>query len=144
MNSRRVRSLALLGVPLLLSGMPKAAAAQEAAEPTVVYEREVFQYRGGGRPDPFRSLLREGDLGIRMEDLSLRGIVHHSDPANSVAVLSQAGTNRRIQARAGERVGPLRVLAIHPDHVEIVVEELGVARRETLRIERSESTGANR
>lgn len=102
---------------------------------SVVYEREVFAYPRSGRPDPFRSLLLDGDLGIRIEDLQLRGIVYHEDAANSIAALTLRGSDRRIQARVGERVGTLRVLGIFPDRVEIVVEELGVARRETLRIQ---------
>jgi hypothetical protein len=101
---------------------------------TVVYEREVFTYPAAARPDPFRSLLLDGDLGIRIEDLTLRGVVYHPDQSRSVAIMTQAGTNRRIQARVGESVGPLRILGIYPERVEIVIEELGVARRETLRL----------
>ena len=112
---------------------PAMVAVQGLSE-TVVYEREVFTYPAAARPDPFRSLLLEGDLGIRIEDLTLRGVVYHADPSRSVAIMTQAGTNRRIQARVGESVGPLRILGIYPDRVEIVIEELGVARRETLRL----------
>lgn len=124
---------------LLLGLVPLGAAeAQQSETISVLYDREIFNYPGGARPDPFRSLLLEGDLGIRIEDLALRGIVYHPDPSRSVAVLSQEGSTRRIQARVGERFGSLRVLAIYPDRVEIVIEELGVARRETLRIVRPE------
>lgn len=129
-----------------ISLMTAPAAAQEArgvAPAELAYEREVYTYPSGARPDPFRSLLRDGDLGMRVEDLRLRGIVHHQNPAQSVAMLTIQGTDRRVQARVGDIVGPLRVLAIHPDRVEIVVEELGVARRETLRIARPESGGSN-
>jgi hypothetical protein len=153
----------ILPVALLLT-MPGQGSAQESATPvaapaaeptgaveagatggsaevpstTVIYEREVFEYSAGGRPDPFRSLLQDGELGIRIEDLMLRGVVYHPDPARSVAVLSQTGSQRRIQARVGERVGTLRILSIQPERVEVVVEELGVARRETLTIVRPE------
>lgn len=120
-----------------------AAMAQEADGPVppsvnVIYEREVFRYQGAGRPDPFRSLLLDGNLGVRVEDLSLRGVVYHPDPSRSVAVLAQRGSTERIQARVGERVGTLRILSIQPERVEVVVEELGVSRRETLTIERPE------
>lgn len=121
--------------------MPFPAEGQGGGEGTVIYEREVFQYTASGRPDPFRSLLNDAELGIRVEDLTLRGIVYHSDPSQSVAVLTQVGSDRRIRARVGERVGSLRILAIYPDRVEIVVEELGVARRETLRIQRVDNNG---
>jgi hypothetical protein len=126
-------------LPLLVIGalmvLAAPAAGQSGADPAVVYEREVFQYPAATRPDPFRSLLRDGDLGIRVEDLSLRGVVHHADPSRSVAFLLVAGSERRIQARVGERVGSLRVLSIMPDRVDVVVEELGVSRRETLYVQ---------
>jgi hypothetical protein len=119
---------------------PATVEAQQGAEDSfeVVYEREVFSYQAAGRSDPFRSLLLDGDLGIRIEDLTLRGVVHHPDPSRSIAILTQEGSDRKIQARIGERVGPLRILSISPEQVEIVIEELGVARRETLRIVRPE------
>ena len=107
-----------------------------AADGVVIYEREVFQYSAGARPDPFRSLLLGGELGVRPEDLSLRGVLIDPVAARSVAVLSQTGSDQRIQLRVGERVGAIRLLSIQPDRVEIVVEELGVSRRETLRLVR--------
>lgn len=116
---------------------PTGAQAQEV-DADLLYEREVFEYPRAGRPDPFRSLLGDAELGVRVEDLTLRGVVYHSDPSQSVAVLTQAGSDRRIRARVGERVGSIRIVAIQPDQVDIVVEELGVARRETLRIVRPE------
>jgi hypothetical protein len=138
---RRARGPAplLLALLALLAAAPVAG--QASSGTTVVYEREVFQYPRAGRPDPFRSLLLDGDLGIRIEDLALRGVLHHDDPSQSVAVVTLRGSDRRIQLRIGERVGPLRVLAIHPERVEIVLEELGVARRETLEIQRPRSGG---
>ena len=131
----------LAAAAVLGLGIPGPVNAQQtaAADTAIVYEREVFQYSAGGRPDPFRSLLNDADLGVRVEDLTLRGVVYHPDPSRSVAVLAQVGSDRRIRARVGERVGSLRVLAIYPDRVDIVVEELGVARRETLRIVRTEN-----
>lgn len=141
MKRMRVRG-ALVGLGVLAGAtftMPLSG--QLVADTTVVYEREVFTYTSAGRPDPFRSLLNDAELGIRLEDLTLRGIVHHRDPSQSVAVLTQAGSDRRIRARVGERFGALRILAIYPDRVDLVVEELGVARRETLRIVRPEPAG---
>ncbi|MQA89895.1 MAG: hypothetical protein GEU90_06640 [Gemmatimonas sp.] len=102
------------------------------------YEREVFRYSQGNRPDPFRSLLLDGDLGIRLEELTLKGTVYHPDPSLSVAIITREGTDRQIKARVGEPVGGLRVLAIYPDRVDIVIEELGVAQRETLHLVRPE------
>lgn len=115
---------------------PEDGRSVPAADEVVIYEREVFQYTAGGRPDPFRSLLLEGELGIRPEDLTLRGVLIDPVASRSVAVLSQKGSERRIQLRVGERIGAIRLLSIQPDRVEIVVEELGVSRRETLRLVR--------
>ncbi len=137
------RIMLLVSVLTALAVAPAAAQEPGVLPPELEYEREVYTYPRGARPDPFRSLLRDGDLGVRIEDLVLRGIVHHPDPSRSVATLTVEGTNRRIQARVGEVVGPLRVVAIHPDRVEVVVEELGVARRETLSIARPEPGGSN-
>lgn len=111
-------------------------AGQGSEAPPIVYEREVFDYPRSGRPDPFRSLLSDGQLGIRVEDLSLRGVVFHPDPGRSVAVIARAGIDRRIRARVGDRIGQLRVVAIGPRSVDIVIEELGVTRRERLEIRR--------
>lgn len=110
------------------------------AEGTVLYEREVYRYSAASRPDPFRSLLLEG-LGVRVEDLAVRGILYDPEAMNSVAVLSQAGSDRRIQLRVGQRLGAVRILSILPDRVEVVVEELGVSKRETLKLARPQ-TGA--
>lgn len=104
-----------------------------------IYEREIFQYPVSGRVDPFRSLIRDADLGVRIEDLELRGIVYHADPSQSVAVLTQKNSDRRIQARVGERVGAVRIVSIRSESVDVVVEELGVARRETLRLDRAQT-----
>lgn len=104
------------------------------ADTVSVYEREVFEYDRAGRPDPFRSLLQSAELGLRVEDLSLAGVVYHRDPARSVAILAQTGAERRIRARVGDRIGGIRIAAIGPRSVDVIIEELGVARRETLEL----------
>lgn len=104
------------------------------ADTALVYEREVFRYQRGGRPDPFRSLLTHAELGVRSEDLTLLGVIHHPDPSQSVAVLAQRGADRRVRARVGDRLGSIRIVAIRQRSIDIVVEEFGVARRETLEI----------
>jgi hypothetical protein len=137
----------LLGAGLMLVVVlaAPAAHAQERAERTasreIIYQREVYQYSRGTRPDPFRSPLVNADIGIRSSDLALRGIVYNSDPRQSVAVLVEKATDRRIRARVGERIGGLRVVAIHPRRVDLVVEELGVARRESLFLKAEPETG---
>lgn len=129
-------------VPVDSASLDATPASEESAtDEVVIYEREVFQYTAAGRPDPFRSLLLEGELGVRPEDLTLRGILYDPIATRSIAVLSQAGSERRIQLRVGESLGAIRILSIQPDRVEVVIEELGVSRRETLRLVRPQ-TGA--
>lgn len=113
---------------------PEPLLAQGSPDTVTVYHREVFSYARAGRPDPFRSLLNSADLGVRFEDLALQGIMYHPDRARSVVVLSQRGSSRRIRARVGDRIGTIRILAIGPRAVEVVIEEFGVARRETMEL----------
>jgi hypothetical protein len=124
---------------LLTSAAPLAAQVLDTA---TVYRREVFDYARGGRTDPFRSLLNTAELGIRFEDLSLRGVIYNPDPRLSVAVFWEAGAERRIRARVGERVGGIKILAIHPRRVDLLIEEFGVARRESLDLKRDPEKGS--
>jgi hypothetical protein len=128
--------LAILAATTALLGAGEAMA-QAAPDSSLVYEREVFSYERGGRSDPFRSLLTNAELGIRPEDLTLLGVIHHPDPSQSVAVLSQRGEERRLRARVGQRLGSIRVVAIHQRSIDVVVEEFGLARRERLEISTS-------
>lgn len=136
---RAIEASVLLAAALLAA---RPAAAQEPPPgPAILYEREVFEYDRAGRPDPFRSLLNDPELGLRFEDFTLRGVLHNDDPARSVAILSQTGSTRRIQARVGDRLGGMRIAAIRPESVEVVVEEFGVARRETLELRPASQKG---
>lgn len=144
-----MRPILLLWLAAAAAAFPcGSAAAQEEATPPegsaprVIYEREVFQYPRGGRPDPFRSLVGTGALGLRIEDVAVRGIVFDPDPAQSVAVLTVAGSDRPIRARVGDRVGGIRILAIHPRRVDVLVEEFGVSRRESLQLRVGPEQGA--
>ena len=117
------------------------AGARSRADSMIVYRREVFRYSAAGRPDPFRSLLGSADLGVRVEDLSLRGVVYHPDPSRSVAMLAREGMERPVRAHVGDRIGGIRILTIRPNSIDVLVEELGVARRETLVITKATPKG---
>lgn len=110
--------------------------------PIPIYRREVFDYNAQGRRDPFRSLVNTADLGVRVEDLTLRGVVVSRDARRSVATIEQQGTDRRIRARVGDRIGGITVVAITPRSVEVVIEEFGVPRREVLPLKRAANPGA--
>jgi hypothetical protein len=130
---RTVCGLVLLIAASMLEAAP--AVGQVASLDTLsVYRREVFTYDRARRMDPFRSLLNTADLGVRFEDLTLQGIMYHPNPARSVVILSQRGSTRRIQARVGDRIGGLTIVAVGPRTVEVIVEEFGVARRETMEL----------
>jgi hypothetical protein len=140
----RARSVKVAGGVLLLASLLplSPAAAQSAATNEISYRREVYQYERGFRPDPFRSLLGNVDVGVRVEDLALRGIVFNSNPRESVAILVERGSNRRIRARIGERVGAITVVAIQPRRVDVVIEDFGVVRRESLYLKVETDTGS--
>ena len=127
-----MRSKSLLLAAALVAGLPAAAAAQLVPDTALTYRREVFHYRRDGRADPFRSLTRGSEVGVRPEDLALRGVVYTPDPRGSVAVLVRRGAPRPIRARVGDRFGGVRVVAIGPRSVDVVVEEFGIPRRTTL------------
>lgn len=138
-----MRTDPLVLAALLALAAPGAAAAQAQPDTVAIYEREVFRYQRAGRPDPFRSLLGSADLGVRAEDLALVGVVYNEDPARSVAVITQAGAERRVRARVGERIGGVRVVAIRPTSVDLVIEEFGIARRETLALKPAAKKGSS-
>lgn len=135
MWSKLLTSLALAAVAV------PPASGQAATDPSLGYRREVFQYRREGRPDPFRSLLKGADLGVRAEDLSLVGIVYQPQAGRSVAVLVRRGVDRPIRARVGERIGGLRIVAIRPRSVDVVVEEFGIARRASIELRAPQRKG---
>lgn len=127
----------LLALPWAVETAP--AAAQKPPPPgvqTTVYRREVFRYPRGGRPDPFRSLLTAEELGYRIEDMQLTGIIYSPDARNSVAVLTEPVSKQRFRLKVGQRIGGITIAAIAPRRVEVVVNEFGVIRRETLVLRR--------
>jgi hypothetical protein len=98
---------------------------------TLVYEREVFSYRGADRRDPFRPLTDDNQMGPRFQDLSLQGIIYSSVPGESVALL-RAGQDRVFRARVGDVIGNSRVIEIGPTRVVMAVETFGTIRQEIL------------
>jgi hypothetical protein len=113
-----------------------ASAQAKDDDPPLVYRREVFQYPRGARPDPFRTLLSSEELGYRFEDMRLTGVIYSPNSRVSVAVLTETVGKKRFRLRVGERVGGITVAAIYPKRVDVVVNEFGVVRRETLELRR--------
>lgn len=145
-----IRSLLLTAVALLASAT--AAGAQEATEarsatkpaaaggataktaiPTeITLQREVFDYRGGGRRDPYKSLMSTSAVRPLLSDLQLVVVVLDPDGNNSQAFLRDEFSKTKYRVRVGQQIGRLRVSAIKQKEVQFTVEEFGFNRIETL------------
>ncbi|HST58683.1 MAG TPA: hypothetical protein VLK84_08350 [Longimicrobium sp.] len=132
-----------LGAQQPRAARPAVNAPAEAPAPGValpesdVYRREVFRYQAGGRPDPFRPLLAGDDMGVRVQDLRLVGIIHSSNPGASVAVFTLPSDSARVRLRPGQRLGAVTVVAVHPRRVDVREDALGVSRTYSLELQRT-------
>lgn len=135
-----------LGLLLAASGAAAQGApaqrpgAGAAAELQLVYDREVFSYRGVARRDPFLPLTDENEMGPRFETLQLQAIIYSTGPRASVALLTSDG--RVFRARVGDVIGNSRVVEIGPLRVVLAVENFGSVRQEMLELKKNQ--GANR
>jgi len=118
--------------------LPTAPAADTA--PRVLINREVFQYEGDGRRDPFVSLLTTSDLKPLLTDLKLVGVAYDPRGQNSVAVLRDVTSKDQYKVRVGQTIGRMRVAAIQPKAVIFTIEEFGYSRQELLPIATPDST----
>lgn len=114
---------------------PADTASAEAGVP--VYRREVFQYPGGGRRNPFMPVDAGVEEGPRFQNLRLTGIIY-SPSVGSVAVLLDERTGDRYRVRSGQTIGQARVLEIRRTEVRFAVSGAGDTRRETLQVEERE------
>lgn len=108
--------------------------------PKVLINREVFQYEGDGRRDPFVSLLSSGDLKPLLTDLKLVGVAYDPRGQNSVAVLRDVTSKDQYKVKVGQTIGRMRVAAIQPKAVIFTIEEFGYSRQELLPIAPPDST----
>lgn len=108
--------------------------------PKVLINREVFQYEGAGRRDPFVSLLNTSDLKPLFNDLKLVGVAYDPRGQNSVAVLRDITSKDQYRVRVGQTIGRMRVAAIQPKAVVFTIEEFGYSRQELLPIAPPDST----
>jgi hypothetical protein len=121
--------------PVPLTTTPAADTA-----PRVLINREVFQYDGDGRRDPFVSLLTTSDLKPLLTDLKLVGVAYDPRGQNSVAVLRDVTSKDQYKVRVGQTIGRMRVAAIQPKAVIFTIEEFGYSRQELLPIAPPDST----
>ncbi len=108
--------------------------------PKVLINREVFQYEGDGRRDPFVSLLTTSDLRPLLADLKLVAVAYDPRGQNSVAVLRDATSKTQYKVKVGQTIGRMRVAAIQEKAVIFTIEEFGYSRQELLPIQPPDSS----
>jgi hypothetical protein len=111
---------------------PAAIAPAADTTPRVLINREVFQYDGDGRRDPFVSLLTTSDLRPLLNDLKLVAVAFDPRGQNSVAVLRDITSKDQYRVRVGQTIGRMRVAAIQEKAVIFTIEEFGYSRQEIL------------
>jgi hypothetical protein len=139
-----MRALDLVRVPLLALVLAAPAAAQQTparpvantSEPKLVFEREVFQYAGSMRRDPFRPLTAKS-MGPLFADLTLHMILYSEDPGASVVSVSD-GAKKQYRLRRGDTVGNATVVDIGPTRVVFSVLDFGIRRQEVLHLKDKE------
>lgn len=117
--------------PARTSPAPTATPAPDSA-PTVLINRELFQYEGDGRRDPFVSLLTTSDLRPLLSDLKLVAIAFDPNGRTSVAVMRDLTSKEQYKVRVGQTLGRMRVAAIQEKAVIFTIEEFGFSRQEML------------
>ena len=124
--------LLLLSVLALWLGAQRSNPSAPAV-PRTIY-REVFDYDGGGRRDPFASLLGTAEIDPHLADLRVTSILMDPTGRNSVAILRDGPSKQQYRVRVGQSIGRLRVIAIRQRSVTFAIEEFGFSRQETLTI----------
>jgi len=129
--------------PAPATGKPAAAAVPATAAdtaPRVLINREIYQYDGDGRRDPFVSLLTTSDLRPLLADLKLVAVAYDPRGRNSVAVLRDPTSKTQYKVKVGQTIGRMRVAAIQEKAVIFTIEEFGYSRQELLPIQPPDSS----
>ena len=129
--------------PAPATGKPAAAAVPATAAdtaPRVLINREIYQYDGDGRRDPFVSLLTTSDLRPLLADLKLVAVAYDPRGQNSVAVLRDPTSKTQYKVKVGQTIGRMRVAAIQEKAVIFTIEEFGYSRQELLPIQPPDSS----
>ena len=119
---------------------PAPAPPRADTTPRVLINREIFQYDGDGRRDPFVSLLTTSDLRPLLSDLRLVAVAFDPRGRNSVAVLRDPTSKSQYRVKVGQTIGRMRVAAIQEKAVIFTIEEFGYSRQELLPIQPPDSS----
>lgn len=122
------------------AGAKAPAPAPADTTPRVLINREIFQYDGDGRRDPFVSLLTTSDLRPLLSDLRLVAVAYDPRGQNSVAVLRDPTSKSQYRVKVGQTIGRMRVAAIQEKAVIFTIEEFGYSRQELLPIQPPDSS----
>lgn len=128
------------GKPAAGKSSAAPAAAPVDTAPRVLINREVYQYDGDGRRDPFVSLLTTSDLRPLLADLKLVAVAYDPRGQNSVAVLRDPTSKTQYRVKVGQTIGRMRVAAIQEKAVIFTIEEFGYSRQELLPIQPPDSS----
>lgn len=119
------------------AGAPTAApvARKSSGLPAeIIIQREVFDYNGSGRRDPYKSLMSTSDVRPLLSDLRLTAVAFDPDGDNSVAILRDSFSKKQYRIRVGHQLGRLRVSGIKQKSVQFTLDEFGFNRQETLQL----------
>jgi hypothetical protein len=94
--------------------------------------REVYQYDGGGRRDPFLSLSRTGALRPHISELILVVAMVQTNGDRSVATIRDRTTNEHYLVKVGDSLGRYQVVRIEARAVTFAIQEFGFSRQERL------------
>lgn len=97
-----------------------------------VIMRESFDYDGGGRRDPFFSLLGTSELRPTVADLRLVGILYDESGRRPVAIMRDLQNNTQYRVTTGMTLGRMRVALIKRRAVIFSIEEFGLNRQDSL------------
>ena len=107
---------------------------------TAVYRREIFSYPEQGRRDPFRPLQSFASTGLRLDQLTLSGILFGGEGGESVVVLVDPSTGARYRLRVGDSVGFARLARVEQRRAIFTVQGFGRDRNVVLRLKQDEES----
>lgn len=102
----------------------------QANDPKLIFEREVFNYPGRARRDPFMPLTGQ-NAGPLFSDLKIHVILYDDDPSKSIVAVSDAA-NKQYRLRRGDTVGNATVVDIGRTRIVFSVSDFGIRRQEIL------------